>query len=194
MEFKIQGIEDFEKEYAREGNVKCAHGRWSDFSDETSNSEKDVDVAPVEKWRQKTHYAFKPVVFRSSGTSYLDYVRSFLLKSFLDAEKLLAFKGDPEDESFVPISDKTIDRAVRLLTPYVTLFSTAKYSIRVLPGPDGSVDVHWKNPARELLINIPADLNEPASFYGDDYGKFSIKGKMDTSSLHPSVLMWLLIS
>ena len=28
---------------------------------------------------------------------------------------------------------------------------------RILPGPDGSIDVHWKMPQFELLVNIPED-------------------------------------
>lgn len=47
-------------------------------------------------------------------------------------------------------------------------------SIKTLPCLDGSVDVHWKTPGFELLVNVKPDGS--VSFYGDDYGSQQIKG------------------
>jgi hypothetical protein len=43
-------------------------------------------------------------------------------------------------------------------------------------GPNGSVDLHWKRNDWELLVNIPADNDEPATYYGDNYGIHNTKG------------------
>lgn len=67
---------------------------------------------------------------------------------------------------------------------------------RILPGPDGNIDLHWKTPQRELLISIPADPAEPAAYYGDDREDGTdnaIRGKsLDTSQYNEWVFAWLM--
>ncbi|HSH80759.1 MAG TPA: hypothetical protein VLA19_19700 [Herpetosiphonaceae bacterium] len=58
------------------------------------------------------------------------------------------------------------------------------------PGPNGSVDLHWKTPTHELLINIPADSSEPAGYYGDSRAGRVTKGSLDTSTPNQWLLMW----
>ena len=61
----------------------------------------------------------------------------------------------------------------------------------IMPGPGGSIDVHWKNKSFELLINFPPAPGAPATFYGDDYGTIVIKGQLDPMSKNPGMLLWL---
>ncbi len=63
---------------------------------------------------------------------------------------------------------------------------------RILPGPQGSIDVHWKMPRFELLVNIPKDASKPATFYGDDFGKSSIRGNLNPAEAIPGLIVWLL--
>jgi hypothetical protein len=195
MTFTIPAIEEFEREFENEEKETSSLDRWPLASPERISSPiKKQEAKPIKKWKSAINYGFKPVIFRDTGTGEIGWLRDILLKRFFNEEKLLAFEGDPEDENFVPLSKETLERAVHFLIPYFSLFSVSDYSFKVLPGPDGSIDILWKNSKRELLVNIPADKAEPASFYGDDFGRLSIKGKMETSSLHPSVLMWLINS
>jgi hypothetical protein len=63
---------------------------------------------------------------------------------------------------------------------------------RILPGPKGSIDIHWKTSKRELLINIPENDEEPADYYGSGGANDIIKGKLDTSSQQNFwILVWL---
>ena len=63
---------------------------------------------------------------------------------------------------------------------------------QINPGPEGSIDVHWKTRQFELLLNFPADPTLPAGFYGDDYGTLKIKGKMRTEGFNQGLLLWLM--
>src|SRR5438876_3492859 len=63
---------------------------------------------------------------------------------------------------------------------------------RILPGPHGSIDVHWKMPRFELLVNIPKDTSKPATFYGDDFGNSSIRGHLNPAEAIPGLVVWLL--
>jgi hypothetical protein len=62
---------------------------------------------------------------------------------------------------------------------------------RILPGPDGSIDIHWKTDAYELLVNMPAVASQPATYYGDRRGQNMIKGTIDTSQQQIWLLVWM---
>lgn len=112
--------------------------------------------------------------------------------SFFDDDKILNFKGDPDDDGFVPYSKNTLDRAKRFLSAYTFSFAKRSSFPNVLPGPAGSIDIHWKSEKRELLVNIPADSNLPATFYGDDYDKNFIKGAAKIGTMEEPIAYWLL--
>jgi hypothetical protein len=57
-------------------------------------------------------------------------------------------------------------------------------------GPNGSVDLYWKEPTRQLLINMPAKADELATFYGN-YGIQKIRGSFDLRKLQYSIAAWL---
>src|SRR5262245_45212970 len=51
---------------------------------------------------------------------------------------------------------------------------------KVRKGPAGSIDLHWREPERELLVNIPAHAATAADYYGDDRsGGHIVKGTLD---------------
>lgn len=62
---------------------------------------------------------------------------------------------------------------------------------RVLPGPSGSIDLHWDFPSYEMLINIPSQAASRAGFYGDDRGSISIKGTIDPGASKQPLFLWL---
>jgi hypothetical protein len=114
-----------------------------------------------------------------------------------DSESLLQFRDD-SDEGFVPYSKETLDRAIGFLKRYVSsavkICETSVPIPRLLPGPSGSIDIHWKNDSRELVVNIPADNKARALFYGDDFGSLCIKGSLDKPLAFYMIQMWLLDS
>lgn len=63
---------------------------------------------------------------------------------------------------------------------------------KILPGPAGSLDLHWKMPSFELLVNIPSEIKKAGTFYGDNYGGLCIRGNLDTSKEVAGLIVWLL--
>jgi hypothetical protein len=98
-------------------------------------------------------------------------------------------EGSPkyEETTWQRAADFLRSNALRLWEEYASSIEAP----RVLPGPDGSIDIHWQTGDHELLVNIPADSDELATYYGDTPKGHVIKGKLDTSADNPWLLMWL---
>ncbi len=125
-----------------------------------------------------------------------DRVFGELVNAVNEARRILDLGDDWDGEGSLAISQDTFDRAVEFLTKQAdwvwSSFGT-RLSVPIIgPGPNGSIDLHWKQPGWELLINIPADTNELASFYGDNYGAQKIKGSFDTKTENLGIAAWLM--
>jgi len=111
------------------------------------------------------------------------------------AKNLLKLAHDCDDEGSPTYSKGTLDRAVAFLTAHSEQFKKFGLHLpvpKINPGPDGSVDIHWKRQSWELLVNIPADANEMAGFYGDNYGSQKIKGSLDPNTFNFGIANWLM--
>lgn len=101
-----------------------------------------------------------------------------------------------EDLGVVKYSEATWERAVNFVRKnaewLLNSFGCVIDAPQILPGPDGSIDIHWDRPTFEMLINIPADSRAQAGFYGDDRGEIAIKGSVDPSRFNHGLLLWLL--
>lgn len=116
------------------------------------------------------------------------------------SREILQLQDDWDTEGSPSYSESTLARATRFL-----LSNALRYwrdhqrwvlAPRILPGPDGNIDLHWKTPQRELLITIPANPAEPAAYYGDDQEdgtENAIRGKrLDTSAYSEWIIAWLM--
>ena len=63
---------------------------------------------------------------------------------------------------------------------------------RIDPGPDGSIDLFWKESTWELLVNISPEQTQPASFYGEDADGQVIKGTLKASESNLGLILWLM--
>jgi hypothetical protein len=111
------------------------------------------------------------------------------------AKKLLDLGDDWDGQGSACYTRETFNRAIGFLTAHAerlcTRFNQQLPVPRIGAGPHGSIDIHWKSPW-ELLVNIPADPNELASFYGDNYGKQAIKGSFDPKTFNLGIVAWLM--
>ena len=60
----------------------------------------------------------------------------------------------------------------------------------ILPGGDGTIDLHWKEQEFEILINVPR-TGGTASFYGDDYRAETIKGTFCVDTTNTGLMEWI---
>jgi len=120
------------------------------------------------------------------------------LKEALASAKalLLGLQQDWDGEGSPGYSEETCERMSNFLLNHSKQLAAAcgiEAPIpKILPGPNGSIDLLWKSDDYELLLNIPADLQSPASFYGDDQGNLCIKGKLDPDKINQGILQWLM--
>ncbi len=118
-----------------------------------------------------------------------------LLESEIDRSRwILGLPEDWDGEGTEAYTESTWQRAVAFLKQQAAHVRECGSELdipRILPGPEGSIDLHWEKPDYELLINIPRDPQRRATFYGDDRVSLQIKGTLDTSTLNLGLIEWL---
>lgn len=111
-------------------------------------------------------------------------------------EKLTALPDNWDGEGSAGYKTETVNSAAEFLIGQDRLLRELRgISLpvpQINPGPDGSIDLFWKQPTWELLVNVPKKGNEFASFYGEDQTGHTIKGSFDTSVPNLGVIMWLI--
>ena len=123
-----------------------------------------------------------------------------LAQAIQRSRRILELGDDWDEEGSPGYSEETWSRAVEFLTVSKRRYwkETKKPVLvpTISPGPYGSIDLHWKTPNRELLINIPRNPEEPVSYYGDDRKdgtQNAIRGKsLDTSQYERWIFDWLM--
>jgi hypothetical protein len=137
-----------------------------------------------------SHHGMRLRHHRGSLTS------SHIQEAIRSSRRILELRDNWDDEGTPVYEEQTWTRATKFVQQ--TAFEYWKQqqvwvtAPRILPGPEGGIDIHWKTSKRELLINIPADNEAPAGYYGTGGPKDNIKGKLDTSSKNEWILVWLL--
>ena len=123
------------------------------------------------------------------------------LRDAIDKSRyILELKDDWDDAEGVGYSEPTWNRAQSfLMRNALKLWRSHKICFdapRILPGPEGSIDLHWKTADRELLINVPARSQESIAYYGDDNREGTenaIRGKdLESSTDGEWIFLWLM--
>jgi hypothetical protein len=156
------------------------------------------------QWRSEMSNAARMTLQnREEGPpDFADVVIKHISEAIERSQRILTFEDDWDDEGSPPYKATTWDRATTFLRRSALQlwkdYHVALDAPKILPGPGGSIDLHWKIDGRELLINIPEPLDEPANFYGDESAARDnpptqiVKGVLDTSKDNLWLLMWLM--
>lgn len=119
-----------------------------------------------------------------------------ITKAIEKSRKMLDWEDNWDDEGSVGYSVETWNRATHFLLTMTTrlwmLYGVHLEIPRILPGPDGSIDIHWKTEKHKLLINFPANSGESISFYGDNKSGQVVKGILDLNLNNQWLLIWLM--
>ncbi len=117
------------------------------------------------------------------------------LQAEVDRTKILSLEDDWDGEGSGRYSEETVNRAIQFVKAQAKELLKVGLCIpipRIGAGPDGSIDLHWKQSAWELLVNIPAAPGKMATFYGDDYKSQKIRGSVDPVTFNWGIAAWLM--
>lgn len=122
--------------------------------------------------------------------------RAALERALAESQYILALPDDFDDMGAKRYEKRTWELAAQFLRRYAEAFHRRTGRAMPLPtigpGPDGSIDLFWKEPDFELLVSIPEDPETPAGFYGDDRGRHTIKGNLDATNFNSGLIEWLM--
>ncbi|NOT61147.1 MAG: hypothetical protein HOP19_13085 [Acidobacteria bacterium] len=118
-----------------------------------------------------------------------------LAEALCASRSILDLPDDWDEEGSPRFREATWQRATKLVKLAATAFQQ-RFGVwieppRILPAPEGSIDLHWRLPERELLINIPERAEAPADYYGSGNAQAAVKGKLNTSLPNEWILLWL---
>lgn len=120
---------------------------------------------------------------------------SHIRDAIQQSRRMLEFGDDWDDEGSVGYTEAVWERSSAFLLNYIVDFlkgrSISIEAPSITPGPDGSFDIYWRLNGRKLLVNIPADENASATFYGDNRDGDVVKGSLNTATGKQWLLTWL---
>lgn len=136
-----------------------------------------------------------------SETAYLHLRRAewrsttrSLEEAIAAARGLLALGDNWDGEGSPGYAEATLERARHFLVHGADrLWEVYRGAIRpphVGAGPDGSIDLHWRDTERHLLVNVPADPAAIISFYGHDPVS-EVKGEFEGDANAEWLFRWL---
>ena len=124
-----------------------------------------------------------------------DFQLSHIHQAIQDSKKILDLAEDFDDQGSPAYEESTWNRAGRFVEKYAERLLVKSGAIfpapKILPGPEGSIDVLWKSDEIQLLVNFPQKSEDPAEFYGERKGGFHFKGTLDPSVFNEGLLEWL---
>ena len=116
------------------------------------------------------------------------------IDQFIESSRtILELEEDWDGEGASPITESTWQRAARFLRRNASsVLGRAMEALTIVPVQDGSIDLHWKLPHRELLINISPTDDKWATYYGDNrLGWNTVEGKLDIQAPNQWLFVWL---
>ena len=111
-------------------------------------------------------------------------------RSMLDLQDDWDGEASPgyRDATWARAVDFLVGNAIRLQRQHEVTVPAPE----ILPGPTGSIDLHWRTPRYKLLVNVPADPAAGIRYYGDDRnGGNAVEGTISPAGEDDRLLAWL---
>ena len=119
--------------------------------------------------------------------------QSAVEQAIASAHWILELEDDWDGQGSSRYAPAVLERASKFLMESADWLMKTQGGLLQAPdigaGPNGSIDLHWRLPHFELLVNVPSDPSTPVSFYGDEEPGLSIKGTATTEG--GPLLLWL---
>jgi hypothetical protein len=110
---------------------------------------------------------------------------------------MLNLEDDWDGEGSLGYAEETWRRAVGIAIESAISFLLTHDEAVPTPafskGPDGSVDVVWRSGSRKVMINVPAEEDEPITYHGFDreISQREIKAILDPVDHNKWIVVWL---
>lgn len=120
-----------------------------------------------------------------------------LADEIVTSRRILDWPDDFDDEGSPGYDEAVWQRAVEFVVANALRLWHQRRLVAPVPaigpGPYGSIDLHWRLPRRELLINVPVEADSSFDFYGHD-GSFgqAVKGRLDRADDNGWLMQWLM--
>jgi len=117
--------------------------------------------------------------------SYKINILNKIKQAIEDSKYILSFEKDWDYEGSEPYNKEVWDRATLFVLCNVEWLLSKNlpvYIPRILPGPNGSIDVYWKTKRFDGLLNFPDDNSGLAHYYIGKYEKEGKKGNIKYSN------------
>lgn len=165
-----------------------------------AKSPDDVEKKGESKWVEAIISRPRKIKIQLTNEYIIDISYQFqnLIEEIEKSKYILELPDDWDDEGSPKYEEEVFINAIEFLIKSVQdikdEFDVIIDTPKILHGPDGSIDVLWKNADYKLLLNISPDENNIATFYGynsnigsEIKGKFNYKSKCQKFGL----LFWL---
>lgn len=143
---------------------------------------------------------WKVIVYEDCIIKHSDTMFAFpnefkeLCKEIEDSKYILELSDNWDGEGAKAYLKETWYKMIEFLrSQAIDIFNDFNQIIRIPKishGPEGSIDLYWDDEDCDLLLNIPED-DTPASFFGEDKHKNTIRGLINLDNPQKNILLCL---
>lgn len=153
-------------------------------------------LAPPRKKDERVQIAHDPAPSLDVYGFQLPVSLGSLAETIEQSRSLLQLEDDWDGAGTRGYAEQTWHRVVEFLVRYATALweqhRTVTESLEILPDTEGALAIDWRTGNGELLITVPDNPAQEASYYADNgSGRRKSKGTLDTSVLERWLVCWL---
>lgn len=127
------------------------------------------------------------------STRTLSNFQAEIEEEIAKAKNLVADVDDEEGPSFSEAALEMATKFLRVQSSWIWNACGHRMPVPTIgPGPDGSVDLYWKRPTWELLVNLPVHAQAFATYSGFDADGGKSKGRFDANGSAIDLSPWLM--